>query len=115
MLFLKLTMSGSTTNNETLKSQIVLSNLDKAKRLNAKVITIAKGLPTESFEQMKELCASRDILLLNENNYKQAVEEYFLKATLENTISRKQISSSNIEDFVEYINYWNKPLSKNFL
>jgi len=60
-------------NQGTLKSQLILSTLDKAQRLSAESIIIAKGFPEEIFNQMKELATSRHITLLNENNYKETL------------------------------------------
>lgn len=70
-------------NLDTLKSQLILSTLDKSQRLKANCIIIAKGFPENIFNQMKEVATSRNITLLNEVNYKQNLEkiifENFLK------------------------------------
>jgi len=70
-------------NLDTLKSQLILSTLDKSQRLKAVCIIIAKGFPDNIFNQMKEVATSRNITLLNEVNYKQNLEkiifENFLK------------------------------------
>jgi len=56
-------------NVDSLKSQLILSSADKAQRLRATCIIIAKGFPSETFEQMKELATSRNVTLFNEHDY----------------------------------------------
>jgi hypothetical protein len=64
--------------SETIKSKLILSTLDKAKRLDAEVIVIAKGFPVETFDKMKEFATSRSVILLNEINYKDELTKILI-------------------------------------
>jgi len=70
-------------NLDSLKSQLILSTLDKAQRLHAQSIIITKGFPEETFNQMKELASSRNITLLNEHNYVDTLEKIITTKFLE--------------------------------
>ena len=69
-------------NLDSLKSQLILSTLDKAQRLSATSIIITKGFPEETFNQMKEVANSRHVTLLNENNYKETLPKIILTKLL---------------------------------
>jgi len=60
--------------SETLKNKLILSPIDKAKRLNAEVIVLTKGFPSQVFQQLKEFAISRGVTLLDENNYKKEIQ-----------------------------------------
>lgn len=58
---------------------MILSSLDKAQRLKAQCIIIAKGFPEQTFQQIKDLTSSRNIILLDDVNYKKTLEKIILK------------------------------------
>jgi len=68
---------------ENLKSQIVLKTLDKAQRLGAKSVVIAKGFPENTFKELKKIANSRGVTLLNDANYKSALFRIFCYDLLE--------------------------------
>lgn len=68
---------------DTLKSKLILSAIDKAQRLRAQVVIVAKGFPPSVFEQMKEFAISRKVALLNEEDYKKGIEEKIINVVLE--------------------------------
>lgn len=60
-------------NTETLKSKLILSTSDKAKRLEAEVVIIARGFPKIIYDQINELAKSRGITFL----MKQTIEAHW--------------------------------------
>jgi hypothetical protein len=70
-------------NNNNLKSKIILTTMDKAKRLDASVFIVAKGLPETIFNQLGEISNSRGIPLLNDMNYRKILEEAIIKKGIE--------------------------------
>jgi hypothetical protein len=70
-------------NSDTLKSKVISSPLDKAKRIGAtKTIVVTRGFPQESFSQLKELATSRDVTFVEENNYKMEIERAIVQRVL---------------------------------
>lgn len=64
--------------SESLKSKLILSPVDKATRLGAEVVVVTNGFPAEVFEQLKEFAISRDVILLNEKNYKNELQSLLI-------------------------------------
>jgi hypothetical protein len=75
-------------NYDTLKSKLILSTVDKAQRLGARVVIIAKGFPPNIFAQMKELAVSRKVTLLSDEEYKKGIEDTILQTTINSLRSR---------------------------
>jgi len=90
-------------NIDTLKSQLILSTLDKAQRLHAESIIITKGFPEEVFNQMRELAGSRNITLLNEHNYADTLEKIVIEKFLERYDEFTQIFSKRSTRHTEII------------
>lgn len=63
---------------DSLKNKLILSPIDKAKKLDAKILVVTKGFPSQTFEQMKEFASSRDVVLLSEHNYKEEIQNILL-------------------------------------
>lgn len=75
---------------ESLKSKLVLTPVDKATRLAADVVVVTKGFPDKIFEQLKEFAISRDVLLLNENNYKDEIQSLLIDRATNLVIRRER-------------------------
>lgn len=68
---------------ENLKSQVILRTLDKAQRLGAKSVVIAKGFPDEVFKELKKIADSRNVILLSDTNYRNSMFKIFCSDLLE--------------------------------
>jgi hypothetical protein len=75
---------------ETLKSKVILGTQDKAQRLGAKSIVIAKGFPEETFSELKKIADSRRVTLLNETNYENELPKIFWDNILEAYAARER-------------------------
>lgn len=60
---------------ENLKSQVILRTLDKAQRLGAQSVVIAKGFPEQAFNELKKIADSRGVTLLSDSNYKNQLHK----------------------------------------
>lgn len=69
--------------SESLKSKLILNPVDKAKRLNAKLVVITNGFPAEIFEQLNEFAISRDVILLHAKNYKNELQSLLIDQATE--------------------------------
>jgi len=76
-------------NRDSLKTELILSTLDKAQRLKATSVIIAKGFPKQTFQQLKETAASRNILFLDEVDYEKTIGEMILKKFIEESESEE--------------------------
>ena len=65
-----------------LKQELVLQTSDKARRLGAKAVVIAKGFPDQTFSEIKKIADSRGVVLFNEENYKVKIVGEFLEHML---------------------------------
>jgi hypothetical protein len=69
-------------NVDTLKSQVILSPIDKAQLLGAKLVIIARGFPDDAFTKMKELATSRKVLFLSENDFYKSLEKLIMNSCI---------------------------------
>lgn len=76
---------------DTLKSKIILGTQDKAQRLGAKSVVIAKGFPEEVFVELKKIADSRRVTLLSEVNYENELPKIFWNNIIEEYTMRARV------------------------
>lgn len=86
-LLLKNTQSNM---HKTMKSELILSAIDKSQKLRAKTIVITEGLAANTHDQMKKLADNRKITLLNEHNFKENLESIILNSCIPTAESSSQ-------------------------
>jgi hypothetical protein len=84
---------------ETLKSTLLVRSQQKAKRIGAKALIVAKGFPGPAFNDLRRIGSEMGVGLVDENHFRDTLQNALITSTIEKTTARTPTRS--LQDFSE--------------